>query len=115
MKRKGTYVERKVKQLFERDDWIVIRSTGSFGKADLTCLKSGKVIFIEVKSTRSKILYYRGWNKKTLEKFPFFVVADFGYGALRILKPKSKIKPSDGIFLKKFLEFFKKNRKLYKL
>lgn len=104
MKRKGTYVERKIKQMFEKKDWIVIRSTGSFGKADLVCLKKGKVLFLEAKSTGKKVIYYKGYSKDDLEGFPFFVIADFGYGALKILKPKHVIKPSDGIYLKEFLE-----------
>ena len=41
--------------------------------------------------------------KHKIEGFPFYLVVDFGYGKIRILKPKEKISEEDGIDLKTFL------------
>jgi len=106
LKRKGTYVERKVANMLREKGWIVIRSTGSFGLADLVCIKDGKAMFIECKSTRSDRIYYKSYMGRKLEGFPFYVVADFGYGKIRILKPKKVIKPTDG---QDFAEFLQKD------
>ena len=104
MKRKGTYVERKISEMLKQKDWIVIRSTGSFGKADLVCIREGEAMFIECKSTSSSKIYYNSYMGENLAGFPFFVVADFGYGKVRILKPKKVITPEDGVDFKIFLQ-----------
>ncbi|RLG18967.1 hypothetical protein DRN75_00205 [Nanoarchaeota archaeon] len=103
MKTKGTYVERKVKKAFEDHGWLVVRATGSFGIADLVCVKDNKVIFVEVKSTSGGTIYYKGYMLPKIESWPFYVVADFGYGKMRVLKPKKVIKPDDGVDLYEFL------------
>jgi len=109
MAKKGYKVEWKIRKKFEEKGWMVIRSGGSFGEADLVCFKNGKCIFLQIKSTRKKekILYYYGYMKERIEGFPFFVVVDFGYGKIRITKPKPKITLEDGEDLNTFLERFK--------
>ncbi len=102
-KKKGYRVERKIRKIFEENGWKVVRAGGSFGEADLICLKDGKCMMIQVKSTKKKQLYYYGHLGETLEGFPFYLVVDFGYGKIRILKPKERIGEEDGIDLKTFL------------
>ncbi len=53
---KGYKLERKVKDMLERDGWYVIRSAGS-KKPDLIAAKDGKVVVIECKSTSKQTLY----------------------------------------------------------
>ena len=103
MKRKGTYVERKISEKLKEKGWIVIRSTGSFGNADLVCIRDGKAMFIECKSTGSKKIYYHSYMENDIAGFPFFVVADFGYGKIRVLKPQKVITPLDGEDFKQFI------------
>lgn len=103
-KRKGYMVERKIKMLFEKFGWKVVRAGGSLGEADLVCLKNKKCILLQVKSTRKDVLYYYGNLNKTIDRFPFYLVVDFGYGNIRITKPKRKILSTNGILLKDFLE-----------
>jgi len=47
--RKGYRFELKVKKLFERQGYVVYRSAGSKGAADLVALKAGEVLLIQVK------------------------------------------------------------------
>lgn len=101
-KRKGYMVERKIRKIFESKGWRVVRAGGSLGEADLICIKNGKCILLQVKSSKSK-LYYYGYMKKRLEGFPFYLVIDFGYNKIRILSPKKIISKEDGIDLKTFL------------
>ncbi|MEM7821741.1 MAG: hypothetical protein QXX38_02955 [Candidatus Aenigmatarchaeota archaeon] len=103
-KKKGYRVERNVKLLFEKYGWKVIRAGGSLGKADLICIKNKKCILLQVKSTKKRIFYFYGDLKKEIEGFPIFLVVDFGYGNIKILKPKKKITQEVGIPIKKFLE-----------
>ncbi|MEM5815200.1 MAG: hypothetical protein QXD89_01790 [Candidatus Aenigmatarchaeota archaeon] len=102
-KAKGYRVERKVKILFESKGWKVIRAGASFGEADLVCLKEGKVILLQVKSSKKGELYYYGYNKENLEGFPFYLAVDFGYGKIRIVKPQKLIKEDDGVSIEEFL------------
>jgi hypothetical protein len=102
-KRKGYRVERKIRLMFEKAKWKVVRAGASLGDADLICIKNKKCILLQVKSTRKKVYYYYGYKGKSLEGFPFYVITDFGYGKIRILKPKQKIKITDGEDLKSFL------------
>ncbi|MDI6798449.1 MAG: hypothetical protein QMD12_00385 [Candidatus Aenigmarchaeota archaeon] len=102
-KKKGYRTERKIKLMFERDGWRVVRAGASLGEADLVCIKNKKCILLQVKSSREKTFYYYGYMKKKLEGFPFYLVVDFGYGRIRILYPKQKIKVNDGSALKEFL------------
>jgi len=107
--RKGYRVERNIRIIFEKVGWKVIRTGASLGDADLVCLKKGKCILIQIKSTKKKTLYYYDYMKRNIEKFPFYLVVDFGYGIIRITPPKYKITPADGVDLKQFLKI----RKIY--
>jgi len=102
-KMKGYRVERKIRIMFEQNGWIVIRAGASLGEADLICLKKGKCALLQIKSTKKKIFYYYGWMNNRFEEFPFYLVVDFGYGKVRILKPKQKVLPEDGLDIKEFL------------
>jgi Holliday junction resolvase len=109
IRNKGYRTERKIRLLLEKAGWKVVRAGASFGEADLICIKKGVCLFFQIKSTKKKIFYYYGYMKRALEGIPFFVVMDFGYGKIRVLHPKSKIKINDGITLEDFLH--KINRK----
>lgn len=102
---KGYRTERKIRLLLSKYGWKVVRAGASLGESDLVCIKRGKCMLLQIKSSTKKTLYYYGFMKKKLEGFPFYLVVDFGYGKIRILKPKRKISPADGmpieIFLKK--------------
>jgi hypothetical protein len=106
-KRKGYVVERKIRKIFEANGWRVIRAGGSLGEADLVCLKNKKCFLIQVKSTNDKKFYYYDYSKPKLEGFPFYVVVDFGYGKIRVVKPKKIIKITDGMKLEDFLTKYK--------
>lgn len=105
-KLKGYRTERKIRLIFEKHKWKVIRAGASFGEADLICIKRGKCILLQVKSTKRKTLYYRGYMKNKLSGFPFFVVVDFGRDNIRIAKPAKKLYPSSGMSMKEFLKKF---------
>jgi hypothetical protein len=100
---KGYRAERKVRILFESNGWIVIRAGASLGEADLICLKKGKCVLLQIKSTKKKTFYYYGWMKDRLEGFPYYLVVDFGYGKIRILKPEQKVNTGDGMNINEFL------------
>ena len=102
-KRKGYRVERKIKIIFEKNGWHVIRAGASIGQADLICIKNKKCILLQVKSTIKKAFYYYDYKEKTFEGFPFLLVVDFGYGKIRVLEPQKKTIPSDGEDIKEFL------------
>lgn len=103
-KKKGYRVERKIRIAFERSGWNVIRAGASLGEADLVCMKAGKCVLLQVKSTKEKTFYYYGYMKKKLEGFPFYIVVDFGYGKIRILYPRKRIGNRSGLSLKDFLK-----------
>lgn len=51
--RYGTIKEREAAEMYEMDGWIVIRSAGSLGPADLLCMKAGeKPQLIQVKASK---------------------------------------------------------------
>jgi Holliday junction resolvase len=102
-KKKGYRVERKIRILFEKNGWVVTRAGASLGDADLICLKKGKCILLQVKSTNKKTFYYYDYMKDNLEGFTFYLIVDFGYGKIRILEPKRKITADDGMSLNDFL------------
>lgn len=104
-KYKGYRIERKLKQSLEREGWVVVRAGGSFGKADLVCIKKGVCVFFQVKSTRRDRIYYKGYMGKTLEGFPFYIVVDFGYGNIEVFEPASILKKGEG---EKFEEFIRR-------
>jgi len=101
---KGYRAERKIKLLFEKYKWKVIRSGASLGEADLVCFKNGKSIFLQIKSTKKKDFYFYEHMDDKLEGIPFYLVVDFGYGKVRILQPRKKVGAEDGIPLRDFLE-----------
>jgi len=103
-KKKGYRIERNIRIEFEKRKWRVIRAGGSLGEADLICIKKGKCVFLQIKSTTKKALYYYGYMGKELEGIPFYLVVDFGYGKVKILPPKHKVNADDGVQLKDFLE-----------
>ncbi len=107
IKKKGYRVERKIRKIFETYGWKTIRSGASLGEADIICLKKGKCLLLQIKSSKKKVFYYYDYMGKKLEGFPFFVVVDFGYGKIRVTKPKKKISIDDGIDIKEFLNKFK--------
>lgn len=67
-KSKGTYYERKARQILESQGFYVIRSAGSFGLFDLVAINpnNGKVKLIQVKSGKAKI------DKQSLEQMKKF-------------------------------------------
>jgi hypothetical protein len=103
-KKKGYRVERKIRILFEKYGWKVVRAGASLGEADLICMKNKKCILLQIKSTRKKVFYFYGDLLKEIEGFPFFLVVDFGYGNIRILRPVKKVTPDSGKALRDFLE-----------
>jgi len=107
-KKKGYRVERKIRLMFERNGWRVVRAGASLGEADLICMKKGKCLLLQVKSCKKKALYYYGYTKRELDGFPFYLIVDFGYGKIRISHPKHKITTADG----ESLEYFLSKRKI---
>lgn len=103
-KKKGYRVERKIRLLFEKNKWKVVRAGASLGEADLICIKNGKCILLQIKSTRKKVFYYYGYMKDKVEEFPYYLVVDFGYGKIKILEPKGRVTPDDGLDIEKFLK-----------
>ncbi len=103
-KLKGYRVERKVRKIFEKFGWKVIRSGASLGPADLVCLKGGKCLLIQIKSTKKKAIYYSDYLGEKLEGFPFYVIVNFERKGMKVCKPKKKISLEDGIDLYQFLE-----------
>jgi len=100
---KGYRTERKVKMTFEQHGWKVVRAGASFGIADLVCIKNGKCLLLQVKSTKNRTLYYYGPMEKKVEGFPFYLIVDFGYGRTRVIHPKKRIGMNDGTDLEEFL------------
>jgi len=90
--------------MFDKYGWKTVRSGASLGEADLICIKNGRCLLIQVKTTKKKKFYYYDYSKPSLEKIPFRLVVDFGYGKIRIMKPQKIVEPSDGEDLKTFLD-----------
>lgn len=107
-KKKGYRVEWKIMKIFESNNWYVVRAGGSLGEADIVGLKNGKCILFQIKSTKKKILYYYGYDSPKLSGFPFYLIVDFGYGKIKVTKPKKIIRESDGVMLKDFLSRYNK-------
>ena len=102
-KRKGYRVERNIRLFLESSGWKVVRAGGSLGEADLVCIKNGKCMLLQVKSTKKEALYYYGYMGSKYEGVPFYLVVDFGYGNIRITQPKTKVKNSEGKPLTEFI------------
>jgi Holliday junction resolvase len=45
-RRKGDYFERRTRDALEADGWVVIRSAGSFGPADLWAMREGRTAWL---------------------------------------------------------------------
>lgn len=110
-KAKGTKAEYRVRDLFRKKGWFVVRSTGSFSPIDLVCIKKKKVILVQIKSSTKKILYQKEIVPNRIEGIRTILVVDFGRYGLRVTKSKKKIKASDGIELEKFLENLEKKHR----
>lgn len=108
-KRRGYMVERKIRLKFEKHGWKTIRAGASLGEADIVCVRGGKCILLQIKSTKRKKFYYYEYMGPKLEGFPFYLVVDFGYGRIRILRPKKIVSNNEGMDIE---EFFKKGRVL---
>ena len=106
-KARGYRAERKVRMIFDKYGWKTVRSGASLGEADLICIKSGRCFLIQVKTTKKKKFYYYDYIKDSLQGFPFYLVVDFGYGKIRVLKPKKIVTPEDGVNIKSFLAKYK--------
>ena len=106
-KLKGYRVERKIRLLFEKNGWRVIRAGASLGEADLICIKKGKCVLLQIKSSGRKKFYYYGYMENTIEKFPFLLVVDFGYGKIRVLEPNKIVTKDDGVNVIEFLKRYK--------
>lgn len=104
---KGYRTERKIRKIFESRGWKVIRAGGSLGEADLVCVKRGKCVLIQVKSSKKRAFYYYDYKKKKIEGFPFYLIIDFGYGKIKVCEPKIKTTADEGWELEKFLRRFK--------
>jgi len=103
VKARGYRVERKVRLMFEAAGWKVVRSGASLGESDLICVRGGKCVMLQVKSTKRKKFYYYEYMKPELEGMPFYLVVDFGYGKIRVMPPKRIVAPTDGENIKEFL------------
>lgn len=102
-KMKGYRAERKIKLLFEKNGWIVVRAGASLGEADLICMKNGTCLMLQIKSSKKKKFYYYGYMQNELEKFPFLLVIDFGYGKIRVMHPQKVSTKDDGQDVAEFL------------
>lgn len=111
-KMRGYRVERKIRMMFESHGWKTIRAGASLGEADIVCIKKGKCILLQIKSTKAKKFYYYEYMKPKLGGFPYFIVVDFGYGKIRISKPKKTLIPTEGVELNRFLKRPKATMKL---
>lgn len=101
---RGYRVERKIRIMFQAAGWKVVRSGASLGESDLICVRGGKCVMVQIKSTKKKKFYYYEYMQPQLEGFPFYLVVDFGYGKIRVLQPKKIVVPTDGELLKDFLK-----------
>lgn len=68
--KKGTRAERKLRELLEKNNYLVIRAAGSgYNSPDLIAMKAGRATIIEVKSTSKKALYFREEQYLTMKRF----------------------------------------------
>ena len=111
IKMKGYRAERKIRMLFDKYGWKTVRSGASLGEADIICLKAGRCVLVQVKSTKRKKLYYYDYMEPKLEGMSFYLVVDFGYGKIRILEPTKMVTAKDGDSLINFLEIELKRSK----
>jgi len=101
---RGYRVERKIRIMFQAAGWKVVRSGASLGESDLICVRGGKCVMVQIKSTKKKKFYYYEYMQPQLEGFPFYLIVDFGYGKIRVLEPQKIVSLTDGELLKDFLE-----------
>lgn len=103
-KKKGYLAERKIRMLLHRHGWMTVRSGGSLGPADLVCLRRGRCILMQVKSTKKNLLYVKKPVSREIEGFPLYVAVDFGYRNIRIFVPGERINRQAGAPLKDFIK-----------
>ena len=103
-KAKGYRSENKVRHLLESKGWKVLRAGSSLGDADLICIKKGKCMMLQIKSTKNKKIYYYGYMEPSYEGFPFFLVVDFGYGNIRMMTPRKIVDDETGNFIEDYLK-----------
>lgn len=102
-RKKGYRVERKIRIMFEKAGWRIVRSGASLGESDLIAFKNGTCLMLQIKATGKKKFYYKEYMEKMLEGFEFYLIVDFGYGKIRIMHPQNIVSVSDGTGLKEFL------------
>jgi hypothetical protein len=100
---RGYRTERKIRLMFEDHGWKTVRSGASLGESDLICIRRGRCLMIQVKSTKKKKFYYYEYMEPKLEGMEFYLVVDFGYGKTRIMYPSKISTPDDGTDIKEFL------------
>jgi len=96
-------VERKVRMIFKKYGWKTVRAGASLGPVDIICIKSGVCLLLQIKSTKKKKFYYYQYLEDNIEKLPFYLVVDFGYGKVRIVAPQKTVCLEDGRGLEDFL------------
>jgi Holliday junction resolvase len=89
--------------LFEERGWKTVRSGASLGESDLICIRGGRCVLLQVKSTKKKKFYYYEYMEPRLEGMEFYLVVDFGYGKIRVMPPTKISTPMDGYDIKEFL------------
>jgi len=70
---RGRRFEYEVKKKLEKEGWVVLRTAGSHGFADLICVKKGKVKFLQLS------LRYEKGKEKEVEKMRKKLKVDIGY------------------------------------
>ena len=103
-RKKGYRVENKIRKMFEKAGWRIVRSGASLGEADLICLKDGKCALLQIKATAKKKFYFREYMDAKLAGHPFHLVVDFGYGKIRVMPPQKIVVPEDGEHINDFLK-----------
>jgi Holliday junction resolvase len=58
MSNKGTRKERKIRDIYEKAGWIVVRSAGSQSPFDLICWKDNEMHIIQLKYGSDRYLKY---------------------------------------------------------
>lgn len=110
-KRKGYVVERKVRMFFQRHGWATIKSGGSLGLVDVVCLKKGRCILMQVKSTKKTTLYAVEKISHEIQGFPLYFVVDFGYGNIRVFKSSERMDRKGGMTLSEFVKWLENMEK----
>ena len=65
---RGAARERQLKERLESQGWIVQRSAGSKGCADLVAMRDGQIQFIEVKTTVTPFSHFGPEKREAMRK-----------------------------------------------